>query len=67
MSTHTVTATITVEITDPTVLAAIPGLHAAGDDERAQVEAAVSAGLNELKTIAGRYGFAVVDAEATVG
>ena len=67
MSTHTVTATITVEITDPTVLAAIPGLHAAGDDERAQVEAAVNAGLNELKTIAGRYGFAVVDAEATVG
>ena len=66
MSTHTVTATITVEITDPTVLAAIPGLHAAGDDERAELQAAADAGLRELKSLVGRYGLRVSEATATV-
>ena len=67
MSTHTVNATITVEITNPAVLAAIPGVSAAAGDERAQLQAAVDAGLRELTSLGGRYGFSVTDATATVG
>ena len=66
MTTHTVTATLTVEIADPRVLKSIPGVNAAGDDERAQLQAAATAGLRELQSMGGRYGFRITDATATV-
>jgi hypothetical protein len=63
MATHTVTATITVDVTNPSALQAIGG---GAQDEASQVQAAVDAGLQELTSIAGRYGFAIKDATATV-
>ncbi len=62
MATHTVNATITVEVTNPTALNAI----SSGGDESSQVQAAVDAGLQELRSLAGRYGFKITDAKATV-
>lgn len=66
MATHTVHATITVEITNPSALAAIAALSGGSGDERAQVEAAVNSGLRELPGIAQRYGFRVTESSATV-
>jgi hypothetical protein len=63
MATHTVTATITVDVSNPSALNALGG---GAQDEAAQVQAAVDAGLRELSSIAGRYGFTVRDATATV-
>ena len=62
MATHTINATITVEVTNPTTLQALGG----SGDEAAQVQGAVDAGLKELRSIAQRYGFRIVDADATV-
>lgn len=63
MATHTVNATLTVEITNATALSAI---GASGADERAAVQAAVQAGLKELPSVAQRYGFRILDSSATV-
>lgn len=63
MTSYKVNATITVEVTNPSVLSAIGG---AGGDERAQIQAAVNAGLKELPGVAQRYGFRVTDSSATV-
>ena len=66
MSTHTVTVTLTVEVANSAVLSVIPGVNAAGADERAQLQAAADAGLRELQSIGGRYGLKVSNATATV-
>ena len=66
MTSHTVTATLTVEVANPAVLGMIPGVRAAGADERAQLQAAVDAGLRELQSLGGRYGFKVTEATAAV-
>jgi hypothetical protein len=67
MATHTISATITVEITNPSALAAVSAISGGtGGDERAQVQAAVNAGLRELPSIAQRYGFRVTESSATV-
>ena len=66
MTTHTVQATITVEITNPSALSSISSVTGGTGDERAQIEAAVNAGLRELPPIAQRYGFRVVESSATV-
>jgi hypothetical protein len=63
MATHTVNATITVDVSNPAALAAF----GSSGDESAQVQAAVDAGLKELTSIATRYGFTITDASATVG
>jgi hypothetical protein len=63
MATHTVTATITVDVTNPAALSAFGD----GADEAAKVQAAADAGLKELSSIAGRYGFTITGASATVG
>lgn len=55
MSTHTVHATITVELTNTDEA-----------DERAKVEAAVKAGLKELPSVAKRYGYRIVASDASV-
>jgi hypothetical protein len=51
MSDYTVNAKITVS---------------GGDTDRAKIEAAVNAGLQELNGIASRYGFTITDSSATV-
>ena len=66
MTTHTVHATFTVEVTNPSALAAIASLAGGSGDERAQVEAAANAGLRELPSIVQRYGFRITDSSATV-
>ena len=66
MTTHTVQATLTVEITNPSALAAIAAIAGGGGDERAQVQAAVNAGLRELPSVAQRYGFRITGSSATV-
>lgn len=63
MTSFTVTANITTEISNPAALAAFGG--GAGDDT-AKVQSAVDAGLNELRGIASRYGFTITDASAVV-
>ena len=63
MSTHTITATITVDITNPAMLKSIGG---GSGDEREQVQAAINAGLRELPSIAQRYGFRITESSATV-
>jgi hypothetical protein len=63
MTSYTVTATITTEITDAAALSAIGG--SSGDDT-AKVQSAVDAGLQELRGIASRYGFTITDASAVV-
>ena len=63
MSTHTITATIVVDITNPAALNAVGG---SSGDERAQVQAAINAGLRELPSIAQRYGFKITESSATV-
>jgi hypothetical protein len=63
MTTHTVNATIQVEITNPAALNAIAG---SGGDERSRIQSAVDAGLGELRGIASRYGFSITSASATV-
>jgi hypothetical protein len=63
MTTHTVTATIQVEVTNPTALNAIAG---SGGDEATRIQSAVDAGIAELRGIARRYGFDVKSATATV-
>jgi len=65
MSTHTVTVTLLVEVTNSKVLAVIAGAQAGGD-ERAELQAAADAGLRELKSLVGRYGLRVSEATATV-
>jgi hypothetical protein len=66
-SSYTITATITVRITNPTAVATIAALTGAGGgDERSQLEAAVAAGLKELPGIGQRYGFQVLDSHADV-
>lgn len=62
MATHRITANLTVEVTNPSTLAAIAG----GGDERAAVEAALEAGLKELPAIAQRYGFRILDSSVSV-
>jgi hypothetical protein len=62
MAAHTIVATITVEVTDPSSVKALGG----GADERAEVQSAVDAGLKELKGVAQRYGFTITEANATV-
>ena len=64
MSTHTVTVTLDVEITNPAVLRAIPGVS--GDGERSQLQSALDVGLRELEQLTGRYGMKVSNATATV-
>lgn len=59
---YVVDASFTVEVTNPTVVAAIGG----GGDELAQVQAAANAGLKELQSIAGRYGFTITGSTANV-
>jgi len=66
MTTHTVSVILTVEVTNPAVVSMIPGVRAAGGDEKAQLQAAVDAGLRELQSLGGRYGLKVSDASATV-
>jgi len=63
MSSHTITATIVVDITNPSALNAISG---GSGDESAQVQAAINAGLRELPSIAQRYGFKITESSATV-
>jgi hypothetical protein len=65
--TFTVTATITVRVTDPKAvhdLARAAGVD--GGDERAELEGAVAAGLQELPALVSRYGFEVTGSEAHV-
>lgn len=64
MTKYTVTATLDVEISNPTALEALAG--GGGGDERSQIQAAVDAGLRELPGVAQRYGFRISDARATV-
>ena len=66
MTTYTVTATIEVEITNPSALDAIAGLSGNTGDERSKVQSAIDAGLKELPGIGRRYGFDVKSATATV-
>ena len=63
MTTHTINATITVEITNLAMLAALGG---GSEDERSQVDTAIHAGLRELPSIAQRYGFRITESSATV-
>lgn len=63
MSTYTVTTIMTVEIANPSVVAA---LASGAGDERQQVQAAADLGLAELSTIARRYGFTISQATAQV-
>lgn len=63
MTTHTVHATITVEVNNGSVLAAIAGDQG---DERARVERALQTGLRELPAIGQRYGFKVVDSDVAI-
>lgn len=65
MTTHSVSVTLTVEVANPAVLSMIPGVQAAGD-EKSQLQAAVDAGLRELRSIAGRYGMKVSDASGSI-
>ena len=62
MTSYTVKATITTEVGNSAALQAFGG----GADEASQIQAAVDAGLKELRGIAGRYGFTITDASATV-
>jgi len=63
MSTYTVTTIMTVDITNPAVVAA---LASSAGDERQQVQAAADLGLGELSRIASRYGFSISQATAQV-
>ena len=62
MTTHTVHATITVEVSNSSILGSIGG----GGDERSQVERALQAGLRELPAIGQRYGFTIIGSEVSV-
>ena len=64
MSTHTVTVTLDVEITNPAVLRSIPGVS--GGDEGAQLQSALDVGLRELEQLSGRYGMKVSNATASL-
>ena len=65
---YVITATITVQVTNPSAVRAIAAVSGAGvsGDERADLEAAVGAGLKELPGLVQRYGFQVVDSHAVV-
>ncbi|MEO6533810.1 MAG: hypothetical protein ABIO06_09585 [Pseudolysinimonas sp.] len=64
---YTVTATITVRITNPTTVTAISAMTGGGSgDERSQLQAAMDAGLKELPGIGQRYGIQVLDSHADV-
>ena len=65
--TFTVTATITVRISDAKAvhdLAVAAG--ASGADERTELEGAVAAGLAELPALVTQYGFEILDSSAHV-
>jgi hypothetical protein len=65
--TFTVTATITVRISDAKAvhdLAVAAGTS--GADERAELEGAVAAGLAELPALVTQYGFEILDSSAHV-
>jgi hypothetical protein len=65
--TFTVTATITVRVSDAKAvhdLAVAAG--ATGSDERSELEGAVAAGLGELPALVERYGFEVLSSSAHV-
>jgi hypothetical protein len=67
MTNYSVTVTMTVEVSNPSAVAAVAAIGgAAGADERGQVQAAANAGLDELTTVGRRYGFTISEASASV-
>jgi hypothetical protein len=63
MSSYDITARISVSVENA---AALGSVARGSGDEKAQVQSAIDAGLQELSRIAGRYGFRVIEATATV-
>ena len=67
MSNYSVTVSMTVQVSNPSAVAAVAAIRGAtGADERGQVQAAADAGLDELTTVARRYGFTISEASARV-
>ncbi|HEY4224575.1 MAG TPA: hypothetical protein VGM70_02055 [Pseudolysinimonas sp.] len=62
--TYQVDVTLTVQVTNPAAARSIAALSgSATGDERADVQAAIAAGLKELPQMVERYGFRVLAAK----
>jgi len=64
---YTVDATLVVDVSNPTAVAALAAAGAwSGGDQKAQVQAVADLGLQELQTVARRYGITISESSARV-